>query len=343
MKGIEGTFDVLGARAPLAFFATLDVTRLAHGYLFTGPAGVGKKTFARRLAQSLLCETPKATLLGYCEHCVGCKLFVAGTHPDFVWSEGTIKIGTQAGSALHDEDLTARDLVRELSLHGYRSRYRVVVLGDVAFATHESANALLKFFEEPPSGVLVILTTSAPGSLLPTVRSRFVELGFSPLPVADVEAVLRKGGVSAEQARIAARVSLGSVTRARAVLDEDGAGIRDASFAWFEHAMRGEPVDSGFLRLDDRSLSGAEKRAQVGELLELVRVGVRDWAASALAGEDVARLADDQRARIARIPARDPQATAALLGAIAEIERIADSNVSAGLVVDYLRVQLAPR
>ena len=150
MKGIEGTFDVLGARAPLAFFTTLDAARLAHGYLLSGPAGVGKKTFARRLAQSLLCETPKATLLGYCEHCIGCKLVVAGTHPDFVWSEGTIKIGTQAGSALHDEDLTARDLVRELSLLGYRSRHRVVVLGDVAFATHESANALLKFFEEPP-------------------------------------------------------------------------------------------------------------------------------------------------------------------------------------------------
>jgi DNA polymerase-3 subunit delta' len=343
MKGIEGVFDVLGARAPLAFFATLDVARLAHGYLFTGPAGVGKKTFARRLAQSLLCETPKATLLGYCEHCTGCKLFAAGTHPDFVLSEGTIKIGTQAGSALHDEDLTARDLVRELSLHGYRSRYRVVLLGDVAFATHESANALLRFFEEPPSGVVVILTTSAPGSLLPTVRSRFVELAFSPLPVADVEAVLRKGGHSAEQARIAAGVSLGSVTRARAVLDEDGAGIRDASFAWFEAAMRGEPVDSSFLRLDDRSLSGAEKRAQVGELLELVRVGVRDWAASTLAGEGVALLAGDQQARFARIPARDPQATAALLAATADVERIAASNVSAGLVVDYLRVQLAPR
>ena len=107
--------------------------------------------------------------------------------------------------------------------------------------------------------------------------------------------------------------------------------------------MRGEPVDSSFLRLDDRSLSGAEKRAQVGELLELVRVGVRDWAASTLAGEGVALLAGDQQARFARIPARDPQATAALLAATADVERIAASNVSAGLVVDYLRVQLAPR
>ena len=76
-------FDVVGAERALAHFGSLDSTRLAHGYLFSGPAGVGKKTFARRFAQSLLCETPKATLLGYCNACRSCALFAAGTHPDY--------------------------------------------------------------------------------------------------------------------------------------------------------------------------------------------------------------------------------------------------------------------
>lgn len=342
MNGITGKFEVAGARAPLTFFSTLDPGRLGHGYAFTGPAGVGKKTFARRLAQSLLCETPKPTLLGYCDHCVGCKLFAAGTHPDFVFSEGTIKIGKEPGSALHDEDLTARDLVRELALHGYRGKYRVVLLGDVAFATHEAANALLKFFEEPPQGVVVLLTTNAPGSLLETIRSRFIEISFPPMPAADVAKILIADGVPVDTAYLAAEVALGSVTRARAVLDEEKLGIREASFKWFVDAMNGGSPDASFLNLDDRSLSGAEKRAAVGELIELVRVAARDWAALQLAGDGAPLLAADQRARILRLPQRDPKAVVALLAAIGDAERIANTNVSAGLVVDYLRLQLAP-
>jgi len=340
--GIEGRFDVVGSRAPLAFFSTMDPMRLAHGYLFTGNAGVGKKTFARRFAQSLLCETPKATLLGYCDTCPGCRLFVAGTHPDFVSAEGAIKIGKDGGSALHDPDLTARDLVRELSLHGYRSRYRVVLLGDVAFATHEAANALLKFFEEPPQGVVVVLTTNAPGSLLATIRSRFIDIAFAPLPSADVERVLVASGVAPERARVAAEVSLGSIVRARAVLGEEDAGVREASFAWFADAVSGRQPDANFLALDDRSLTGTQKRAAVGELIELARVAARDWAALSIAGDDVPLLAADQRARLAALPPRDPKSLVAVLTAIADAERLSNTNVSAGLVVDYLRMTLSP-
>jgi len=342
MRGIEGSFDVVGAAPALRYFSTLDAGRLAHGYLFTGPAGVGKKTFARRLAQSLLCETPKATLLGYCEKCAACTLFAAGTHPDFVAAEGQIKIGDPDEALQADDVSTSRHLIRALSLHGYRSRFRVVLLGDVSF-TRESPHALLKFFEEPPEGVIAILTTAAPGSLLDTIRSRMIELRFDPLPAADVERVLVREGVPAERARVAAEVALGSITRAREVLDADGLGLREASFAWFESAVRGERADASFLRLDDKSLSGTEKRAVVGELIELVRVGARDWAALALGGREVPLLAADQRRRYAALPKREPAAIVAALAAAGDAERLAATNVSAGLVVDFLRMQLAPR
>jgi DNA polymerase-3 subunit delta' len=341
MSAITGDFDVVGARAPLTFFGAIDSEKLAHGYLFVGPAGVGKKTFALRLAQSLLCETPKPSLLGYCRRCPGCKLFEARTHPDFVSSDAVVKIGASSAGGL-DGDLTARDLVRELSLHGYRSRYRVVLLGDVEFATHEAANALLKFFEEPPSGVIVILTTDAPGRLLATIRSRLVEVQFAPLSTDEVVTILEREGVPAKRARLGAEASLGSVLRARAMLEGAESGIRGAGFEWFAGAMEGGSPDHSFLQLDDRSLTAAEKRALVGELIEVVRIAARDWAALTLAGKDTPLLAPDQKKLLGAISKRKPDDVVALLASVAEVAKLADSNVSAGLVVDYLRMQLAP-
>jgi len=141
---IDGRFEVIGAAGPRAFFEHLTLATLSHGYLFSGPQGVGKKTFARELAHSLLCVTPKRTLLGWCGHCSGCTQFAAGTHPDFYDTQGQVKIGLRDGGGFHDDDdePTARDLVRQLSLHSYAGGFRIFVLGDADF-TREAANALL--------------------------------------------------------------------------------------------------------------------------------------------------------------------------------------------------------
>src|SRR6516225_7769368 len=57
--------------------------RLAHAYLFTGPAGVGKRLFAAELAQAILCENPPEGRLEACDQCAACALVRAGNHPDF--------------------------------------------------------------------------------------------------------------------------------------------------------------------------------------------------------------------------------------------------------------------
>ncbi len=212
---IDGTFDVVGAAGPRAFFEHLTAATLSHGYLFTGPQGVGKKTFARALGRSLLCITPKRTLLGWCGTCTGCTRIDAGSHPDFYFAEGQLKIGDRDGSGFHEsEETTARDLVRQLSMHSYAGGKRVFVLGDADF-TREAANALLKFFEEPPADVVLIVTTNAIGRILPTIRSRLVEVTFPLLSEDEVVAVLERHGRRARGGAARGDASRTAARRAR--------------------------------------------------------------------------------------------------------------------------------
>ena len=328
---IDGNFDVIGAAAPRAFFEHLTVATLSHGYLFTGPQGVGKKTFARELGRSLLCVTPKRTLLGWCGVCTGCTRVEAGTHPDFYFTEGQVKIGDRDGGGFHDaEDATARDLVRQLSMHSYAGGKRVFILGDADF-TREAANALLKFFEEPPAHVVLILTTNAIGRVIPTIRSRLVEVTFPLLSDDEVVRILERRDILHDDALRAATVANGSAARALAYLNEGEGATRDAAVEWFFAAAHGEEADA----------SGWATRPALESGLETVKTLARDWIALGLGGS-VRILARDQRARLEGLPAREPAAFAKMLASISDAERIARTNVSPPLVAELVRMALAP-
>jgi hypothetical protein len=329
---IEGEFDVVGAAGPLTFFGGLTAATISHGYLFTGPAGVGKKTFARRLSQSLLCITPKSALLGYCGHCTGCTRVVAGTHPDLYFSEGQLKIGEREGGGFHDsEESTARDLVRQLSLHSYAGGKRVFILGDVDF-TREAANALLKFFEEPPADVVLLVTSAHPGRLLATIRSRLAEVTFPRLTDVEIAAVLEREGVAPPDAQRAAKIGNGSLARAKGLLDEGEGATRDAAIAWFYAATAGDEADH----------SGWATRATLEDGLDTIKTLTRDWLVLRLIGTSGPLLAPDQTAELARLPERDPLMLTRALASIGDAERIARTNVTPSLVAGLVRMALAP-
>jgi DNA polymerase-3 subunit delta' len=328
---IEGTFDVIGAASPKTFFEALTPATLAHGYLFTGEEGVGKKTFALRLAQSLLCTGPKSGLLGYDGTCLSCKQIASGTHPDLLGSVGAVKIGDRDSAAGFHEaaETTARDLVRHLSLHSYAGGRRIFVLGDVDF-TREAANALLKFFEEPPAGVLLIVTTSVPGRLLATIRSRLVEIAFPALSEDEVVEVLKRHAIEEPEAREAARIARGSASRALRLLEEGEVDLRGSVTAWFYETVAGRTADSSWAT-----------RQTLDEGLDIAKTLARDWLALRVAGEDAPVLAVDQRTTILQLPRRDPQALLRTLGALGEAQRLARTNVSPALVADYARMAIA--
>lgn len=324
-------FDVVGAEGPKRYFVALTPERLAHAYLFCGAAGVGKKTFARRLAQSLLCAAPKGGVLGYDTTCASCRLFEAEAahHPDFLEHEGILKIGDpDAPAGFYERDeLSARDLVRQLSLQSYSGGMRVLLLGDIDFATPAAANALLKFLEEPPRGVVMILTTVTPGRLLPTIRSRSIELRFPLLSRAEVLEVLQRMRYGTKDAELAASLSGGSVTRALAVLEGEEESLRAHVIRWFFESVEGKSSPDSWAT-----------RETLDDGLETIKTLVRDWIVAH--GEGGALISLDQAERLRRLKPIHHRDAVTLLSKLDEAQRLAATNVSASFVGDLVRMAL---
>ena len=202
---------------------TLPASLLIHG-----PKGVGKQRLALWLGQLLLCEAGDAK--APCGTCRSCRYASELGHPDLQWYFPRPRL-KDADSSLDDVKNDFIDAVRERSdSHGIYpppsglegifirtvhlvvqqagmtpmlGKRKVFVIGDAdrmvaQEGTEWAANAFLKLLEEPLPDTTVILTTSEPASLLPTIRSRVIALRANPLADEDMRAFLRDSVVSGE-------------------------------------------------------------------------------------------------------------------------------------------------
>ncbi|MBM7061005.1 DNA polymerase III subunit delta' [Pseudomonas sp. UL073] len=144
----------------------------AHAYLLHGPAGIGKRAFAERLLALLLCRSPQN--LEACGKCKACLLLAAGTHPDAFALEPE-----EADKAIKVDQV--RDLVGFVTQTAQLSGRKLVLVEPVEAMNLNAANALLKSLEEPAGNTVLLLISHQPSRLLPTVKSRCVQLAC-PVP-----------------------------------------------------------------------------------------------------------------------------------------------------------------
>ena len=187
---------------------------LPGSLLLQGSRGVGKQRLALWLAQLLLCESPADAPCGNCQACQFTRQL---THPDLHWyfprprlkdaddlddvkddyAEAIAERAKADGLYEPSSGLegifvaTVRLIVQQAALSPAIAKRKVFVIGDAERmvpqeGTEFAANAFLKLLEEPPSDTTIILTSSEPGGLLPTIRSRVVSVRVAPLPPPDM-------------------------------------------------------------------------------------------------------------------------------------------------------------
>ncbi len=176
--------------------------RTPHAYLFHGPDGVGKETFATGLAELILCADPidqdcsggdeddigLARLRRGCGECEDCRLVAAGTHPDLhlihrqlIRDHPDPEVRRRKGLELGIDVL--RHFVMEPVIHTpSRGRAKIFIVREADRITPQAQNALLKTLEEPPGTTFIILLVRALDRMLPTTQSRCQIVRFGSLP-----------------------------------------------------------------------------------------------------------------------------------------------------------------
>lgn len=142
--------------------------KLAHGWIFSGPRGIGKATLAYRFARMLLSGNTDMNLPA--DHPVFRRVAM-GSHTDLLVVEPVFD-AKKGESAREISVSQAREISQFLSLTPGEGQWRVVIIDTADELNASSANAVLKILEEPPPQAILILISHNPGRLLPTIRSR---------------------------------------------------------------------------------------------------------------------------------------------------------------------------
>jgi DNA polymerase-3 subunit delta' len=184
--------------------------RLASGYLFIGPEGLGKNLVARTLAKAVNCQD---AIADSCDSCPSCRKIDGNQHPDvhcIIDEDEVVKIEQ------------VRQLQQRIYLKPYEGMRKVFVIDNAHNLTAEGSNALLKVLEEPPGASLIILVSAKPTLLFKTIISRCQTIKFSPLKRPELTEILKSEyGLEDEAARFLAYFSEGRIGQALRLKDTD--------------------------------------------------------------------------------------------------------------------------
>jgi DNA polymerase-3 subunit delta' len=323
----------------------LESGRVPGALLFVGEEGVGKRLFAVELAKALNCRSPQG--VEACDVCPACKRIAKFNYPQSDKSEdwdqlirtdhADVMMVLAPKRVLKVEQMRA--IEREANYRPFEGKARVFLVDDADKLNEPSANALLKTLEEPPRTSHIILITSRPAMLLPTVRSRCQVIRFSPLSVDEIEQHLAGDKTAkASEVRLRARLAGGSIGRAQRS-DLDGYQSHRAVMLRVLEALT-ITGDRYQLLSASEELNSAKYKDDYEVMLDILEGLIRDAWRLALGATEIVN--EDLRAELGKIGARVESRDAARW--IAETELLREQltvNINRKVATDALFLSMA--
>jgi DNA polymerase III subunit delta' len=286
-------FSKLIGNAPVrhALRRLIEKDRVPNSLLMSGLEGVGKRQFALELIRTIICsERAEDGSCGVCSTCKRISSFempaaddkdaykriVFSDHPDV----GSVIPYNR--SILVD---SIRHLEAEANFRPYEASARFFIIDDAEKMNDAASNALLKTLEEPPPTTHIILITSQPDALLPTIRSRCQTIRFGSVPEEEIERfLLEERAFGRDEALVSARMSRGSVGRAVSMDLKRFADLRSRMVEAVRHAIAaGDRV--ALLRISEE-MTDARNKDTFEESLDVLESLLRDiWKLSVTADE----------------------------------------------------------
>jgi len=220
MSAMSAQFSPWQQRAYDQTVAALDAERLGHGLLICGPAGLGKRQLALRLATHVLDHGADAAA-----RVRNAQLIAAGTHPDL---QLVSFIPNRSGDKLRTEIVIeqVREVSQKLALTPQYGVAQVVIIDPADAINRSACNALLKTLEEPSPGRYLWLLSAEPARLPATIRSRCQRLELKLPPRQEALDWLRAQGFAAAAAEEALEAARGHPGLAAEWLRDDGLAVR---------------------------------------------------------------------------------------------------------------------
>lgn len=300
--------------AEAALLDAITTGRLHHGWLITGPKGIGKATLAWRLARFLLATPPQEEdgLFGAPppptsldidpDHPVTRRMAARAEPGLFSLTRSIVETTGRMSKEIRIEDV--RKMRGFFALSATDGGRRVVIVDAADELNTNAANGILKLLEEPPKNAVLLLIAHQPSRLLPTIRSRCRVLRCEPLDDDDLAQALAQAGVTSQNPQALTALAEGSVGAAVRLETEGGTELYAALLTLFATLPRLDRQQ--IARLAD-SVTGRGNESKLALLLDLLDLCLARLARTGVVGPPTPEAAPGEAQLLTRL-SRDTEA-----------------------------------